>query len=532
MYYEVGYVAGLALTLAMGLSVIFLQPRRREARLWALLSLLVSLWFLVRFLMYRAQTVEQAQSIMRLAYIPIALINPTYYHFCLALVRRRATRLVYAGYSLALTLGLINMFSNLLVSGVVEGRYSLFYERAGPLYWLELLNYTIYPALGVVVLIISRKTADAFKKRQLDYMLAAAAVGFLCGLTTMPLVYRWHMPPFAAPLVAVYPVVSTYAILRHQLLDIRIIIRRTLIYSMLTAFFSVFYVTILAIGSRVLDRWSASSGLVSSAAAAALVAIFFHPFKVRLNRWVDRHFPRESLNQEILREATGRFVHEIKRPLANISMPAQLALSDIERLIQDKTGLDQMLPKLARHLKYIVDESIMAGAKIEAICNITSQNSQQRRNMDLAALVFHVLDQEKPRMYKEGIVLTHEGLNKASLVVADARQVEISIANVVKNAIDALAESDKAPKRLELTLKSEFRKIILEVKDTGVGIPEQYLYHLFDPWFSTKRSGGMGIGLYLTREILKLNDASIEVESQPGKGSLFRFIFVRTSVAS
>ena len=68
--------------------------------------------------------------------------------------------------------------TGLVISGVVEGHYAAFYEKAGPLYVLELLNYVLFPALGVHAIFQCRKTANPFKKRQLDYMLAAAAIGF------------------------------------------------------------------------------------------------------------------------------------------------------------------------------------------------------------------------------------------------------------------------------------------------------------------------------------------------------------------
>jgi len=522
MYYQAGYAAGLALTLMMGLSVIVLQPRRREARLWALLSLWVSCWFLIRFLMCRAQTEVQAREIMRWAYIPIALINPTYYHFCLALVRRRITRLVYAGYALAVGIGLLNAYSHLLVSGVIEGRYSAFYERGGPFYWIELINYVVFPALGVSVLFTARRTADAFKKRQLDYMLAAAAIGFLCGLTTMPLVYRLHIPPFAAPLVAIYPMVSTYAILRHQLLDIRIIIRRTLIYSILTAFFSALYVTVLVIGSHVLDRWMSSPSWLSSGAAAALVAILFHPFRVRLDRWVDRRFPRESLDPVLFQEATSTFAHEVKRPLVNISLPAQLALMDLENL---KTGAApplEVAESVARRLHFIIEESHAAGEKIEAIRELSATTRPEHTPLDIRVIVGQVITTFSAQAEKEGVDLIVEQPEEGLFILGNQRQLEIALGNLVNNSLDALRGHQPAAREIIISVNAIGKQICLDIADSGPGIPIELTGRIFDPWFTTKGSKGMGIGLYIAQQILHRHGGTLETKKRaPVSGSIF-----------
>src|SRR5207249_440192 len=104
-------------------------------------------------------------------------------------------------------------------------------------------------------------------------------------------------------------------IARYQLMDIKIIIRRTLIYSFVTAVLTAIYVVITMVVARGLEGWVVSPNVFSSAAAACAMALLFHPLRMKIQRLVDRHFPREHLDPELLQEAAGGFAHEMKRPL-------------------------------------------------------------------------------------------------------------------------------------------------------------------------------------------------------------------------
>src|SRR5688572_15522507 len=105
MYYLIGYSLGSVLSIGMAILVVVGKPRRLEAKLWALFSFIVSLWFLSRLLVTVAPTAEQAELVGRFLWLPTTLINPIYYHFCLALLDKRPTRLLRLGYAIAFLLG-------------------------------------------------------------------------------------------------------------------------------------------------------------------------------------------------------------------------------------------------------------------------------------------------------------------------------------------------------------------------------------------------------------------------------------------
>jgi len=96
------------------------------------------------------------------------------------------------------------------------------------------------------------------------------------------------------------------------------------------------------------------------------------------------------------------------------------------------------------------------------------------------------------------------------------------LGNLVSNAVDAM------PERGELTVRArrEGEAIRLEVSDTGTGMGPDERRRIFEPFYTTKPRGkGTGLGLAISREIAAALRGHIEVESAPGAGSTFRFVF-------
>jgi two-component system, NtrC family, sensor kinase len=109
---------------------------------------------------------------------------------------------------------------------------------------------------------------------------------------------------------------------------------------------------------------------------------------------------------------------------------------------------------------------------------------------------------------------------KIHAVMGDHNQIQQCVINLIFNAIDAM------PNGGTLTLQSAFnaasRCVEIKVKDTGCGISKEDLPYIFDPFFTTKKEGkGIGLGLSTVYGIMERHKGSIEVETEPGMGSVF-----------
>lgn len=123
----------------------------------------------------------------------------------------------------------------------------------------------------------------------------------------------------------------------------------------------------------------------------------------------------------------------------------------------------------------------------------------------------------------QGITLKKDLNPKELILFGDQTQIEQVMINLLQNAIQALEEAETKI----ITMKAfidESGKIILEVCDTGKGIEEEALGKIFIPFFTTKKKGS-GIGLSLSKQIMRRHKGNIQVRSKLGEGTTFKLIF-------
>ncbi|MGL4555016.1 MAG: ATP-binding protein, partial [Gemmataceae bacterium] len=145
---------------------------------------------------------------------------------------------------------------------------------------------------------------------------------------------------------------------------------------------------------------------------------------------------------------------------------------------------------------------------------------------DLNALVREVVELMQPAAKDRGIALATKLDESLPRVPADREGIHRSLLNIVSNAFDAVEES-QTPKVLIGTsreglvgpLKEPFVRI--QVKDNGGGIPADQMEDIFKPFISTKGAKGTGLGLAVSRKVLREHGGDIVVESKVGQGSLF-----------
>lgn len=120
-------------------------------------------------------------------------------------------------------------------------------------------------------------------------------------------------------------------------------------------------------------------------------------------------------------------------------------------------------------------------------------------------------------MIKNNKVIVDERLfTGLPLIKADGVQLKEVIFNLVINAIQSMPGGG----RLTLVTKKEENNLRIEVVDTGSGIPKENMNHLFTPFFTTK-SNGLGVGLFVCKEVVELHHGRIEIDTELNKGSTF-----------
>jgi PAS domain S-box-containing protein len=210
--------------------------------------------------------------------------------------------------------------------------------------------------------------------------------------------------------------------------------------------------------------------------------------------------------------------HEVNNPLATITTCA-------EGMIRDMRDPESKTFAAGKRWDVYVEEIVRQAMRCKQITrgllDLTRQREPQRLFCDLNALVS---DCVRVTSMREGIPVEFrtslaDNLGKTA---TDPEMVRQILVNLLSNAADAIGETNSRGVITVSTNLDEDR-VTIEIADTGSGVTPDVLAKIFDPFFSTKKTGkGYGLGLSISLSLAELLGGGLSVESQPGEGSKFR----------
>ncbi|ROL78551.1 ATP-binding protein [Pseudomonas vranovensis] len=214
----------------------------------------------------------------------------------------------------------------------------------------------------------------------------------------------------------------------------------------------------------------------------------------------------QSAKLAALGQMSAALAHEINQPLTTQRM--QLATL---RLLLDNQRLDE-----ARQALEPLEQMLTRMAALTGHLKTFARNSPSglRERLDLATVVDQALQLLDARIRAEDVSVALY-LARPAWVRGDAIRLEQVLINLLRNALDAMAE--KSYKRLEVRIDAEQDHWRLSVLDSGGGIAAEHLGSVFDPFFTTKPVGeGLGLGLAISYGIIHEAGGRLQVENQPG----------------
>jgi len=158
----------------------------------------------------------------------------------------------------------------------------------------------------------------------------------------------------------------------------------------------------------------------------------------------------------------------------------------------------------------------------QTVANLLDFSRQERMELAPTSInhtLRHVAKLVQYQLRKGGITVLWDLDPKDPYAVANHFRMEQLILNLVLNALQAMPDGGD----LTLHTRHKHETVIVEVRDTGVGIPEELRERIFDPFFTTREVGeGTGLGLTVSDSIVTSHGGTLEVESEVGEGSVFR----------
>lgn len=223
--------------------------------------------------------------------------------------------------------------------------------------------------------------------------------------------------------------------------------------------------------------------------------------------------------QKTLNEKQNQFfadiAHEVRNPLHTIS-------GAMEMLQLDGLGEEKKAQYLHTAQKQI-DRVVRIFQDIKSLQRYDMDESFiHRTDFTLEDMIAEVVKTYTPIANEKGLELTFD-YSKKSQVFGDNEKLEQVMDNLVSNAIKYTSEGE-----IKVSATRNNGRVLVEVKDSGIGIAEEHLDRLFDRFYRTDKArsrdkGGTGLGLAVVKGILSAHKTEISVESTPGKGSRFYF---------
>ncbi|KKQ76551.1 MAG: Multi-sensor signal transduction histidine kinase [Candidatus Daviesbacteria bacterium GW2011_GWF2_38_6] len=208
---------------------------------------------------------------------------------------------------------------------------------------------------------------------------------------------------------------------------------------------------------------------------------------------------------------SARVAHEIKNPLSSISL-------NIELLHDELKGYEGVATKEAINLL----ASIMA--EVDRLTGVSEEYLQFARlpNLPLKARSVNAILLELTRFLREeisedNIILTEDYEKDLPLVAVDENQMKQAFLNILKNSFEAMPDGGKLCVR---TGRGHNGAVVVHITDTGIGIDEEKLEKIFDPFYTTKDIG-TGLGLAVSQQIIREHGGEVHCQSAPGQGTTF-----------
>ena len=215
-------------------------------------------------------------------------------------------------------------------------------------------------------------------------------------------------------------------------------------------------------------------------------------------------------------ELTASIAHEINQPLAAVATYAGAAQLWLQH---DPPDVERARDALQR----TIQEGVHAGEIVSRVRALVKKAPPQTAAVDINKVIVEVLDLSRNELQRNGITLQTRLSTDNPVVRGDRIQLQQLMRNLILNAVDAMSEPGTAPRELSISSWTEgANEVLVEVRDSGLGLNAETRERIFEPFFTTKPEG-MGMGLSISRSIVAAHGGRFRAMPNEPRGAVFQF---------
>jgi PAS domain S-box-containing protein len=217
-----------------------------------------------------------------------------------------------------------------------------------------------------------------------------------------------------------------------------------------------------------------------------------------------------------LGELAASIAHEVNQPLAAVITNAEAGLRWLNREVPD-------IGEVRAAIERAKSQAHRASEVIRRIRALSRKTDPQNVSLDLPEVIEESIALVQREIQRQRVTLSVQIDEPLPAVRGDRIQLQQVIINLIMNAVQAMAASPDGRRNLHVHLRyADDEGVVLQIRDSGLGIDAQNMGSLFDPFFTTK-ANGMGMGLSICRSIIESHGGRIWADSEPGQGAVLSF---------
>ncbi len=500
-----GLLIGISST-ALAVLMLVIGKQRMHS-LWSLFCVSVAIWGFGGYMVAITQDTTQAYSWWRIAHVGVIFIPILFIHFITEFLQQKKTALISTFYLIGLSFLTVNFVGNLFIANM-RWVFNQFYYDSPPgilyipftFFFFALILYSHF------LLWQAYQNAPKFTKTQISYFFLATTVGFTGGGLSFLPVYGMDLYPVFNIAIVASPLVITYAIIKKQLFDIRVVLTQLLVGLITTLLFINF------VASKTLSEYTWKGAMFGAFLFAGYLLIKSVLNEIR---------QREEL--EKLSKAKSEFMsiasHQLRTPLSVVKGYASLLQEGSFGAVTEKQkeALGKVF-KTNEDMINMVNDLLNVTRAEEGRLQYSLEKTDLRELIKIAARAFELTAKQK------GLTLEYRLGAEPVPVNADKDKMTQVFSNLIDNAIKY---TEKGGVKIDFSIDGKSNGVRVWVADTGPGIGEEEMKHLFES-FSRGKAGikswtkGTGMGLYIAKQFVEAHKGKIWATSEgEGKGSTF-----------